>query len=367
MSMVIDEPLADPAEIRSVMEFYAEQEWTDGLPVVPVTESYLSDFLATTNRDPEAVLFAVPHLNRECTVRLAAINAAMAGCRPDYFPVVVAAWDAIAKEPYPKRGIWQSTTGTAPLLIVNGPVRARIGLNSQGNVFGSGFRANATIGRAIRLTCINVFGLQPHQLDQATQGTLAKYSACIAENEEESPWAPLHAEYGLDPADSAVTALVVRSCMHIEARHTRLPEQLALDLANTVRRTGALIHETSSALVVLGPEHAQVFAGAGWSKDDVRQAIYDRAVNSRADLVAVGKEAISRHTRWRVPADHPDAIPDQASQGATPDQVPALISPNAILLAVAGARNAGVSTVIETFGVRGDTPSSIARVDEPGA
>ena len=345
MSIVIDEPLADAAEIRSAMEFYADQEWTDGLPVVPVTESYLNEFLATTKRDPEEVLFAIPHLNRECTVRLAAINAAMAGCRPDYFPVVVAAWDAIAKEPYPKRGIWQSTTGTAPLLIVNGPVRARIGLNSQGNVF----------------------GLQPHQLDQATQGTLAKYSACIAENEEESPWAPLHVEYGLDPADSAVTALVVRSCMHIEARHTRVPEQLALDLANTVRRTGALIHETTSALVVLGPEHAQVLAEAGWSKDDVRQAIYDRAVNSRADLVAVGKEAISRHTRWRVPADHPDAIPDRASQGETPDQVPALISPNAILIAVAGARNAGVSTVIETFGVRGDTPSSIARVAEPGA
>jgi hypothetical protein len=366
VNIVIDEPLADAAEIRAAMEFYDAQEWTDGLPVVPVTESYLSEFLATTSRDPEEVLFAVPHLNRECTVRLAAINAAMAGCRPVYFPVVVAAWDAIAKEPYPKRGIWQSTTGTAPLLIVNGPVRARIGLNSQGNVFGSGFRANATIGRAIRLTCINVFGLQPHQLDQATQGTLAKYSACIAENEEESPWAPLHVEYGLDPADSAVTALVVRSCIHIEARHTREPEQLALDLANTIRRTGALIHETSSALVVLGPEHAQVFADAGWGKGDVRQAIYDRAVNSRADLTAVGKDAISRHTRWRVPASHPDAIPDQASQGDTPDRVPALVSPDAILLAVAGARNAGVSTVIETFGVRGDTPSSIARIQEPG-
>jgi hypothetical protein len=198
---------------------------------------------------------------------------------------------------------------------VNGPVRARIGLNSQGNVFGSGFRANATIGRAVRLTAINVFGLQPHQLDQATQGTLAKYSACIAENEEESPWAPLHVEYGLDPAESAVTALVVRSCMHIEARHTRVPEQLALDLANTIRRTGALIHETSSALVVLGPEHAQAFADAGWGKDDVRQEIFDHAVNSRAELAAVGKEAISRHTHWRMPASHPDAVPDQASQG----------------------------------------------------
>jgi len=362
MTAVTDDLLADIAEIRSAMEYYARQEWTDGLPVVPVTESYLSEFLAQTSRDPGEVVFAIPHLNRECTVWLAAVNAAMAGCLPEYFPVVLAAWDAIAKEPYPKRGIWQSTTGTAPLLIVNGPVRARIGLNSTGNVFGSGFRANATIGRAIRLTVINVFDLHPHQLDQATQGTLAKYSACIAENEEESPWAPLHVEYGFGPSDSAVTALVVRSCMHIEARHTRAPEQLALDFANTISRTGALIHETSSALLVLGPEHAQVFAAAGWSKDDVRQAIYDRAVNSRASLAAVGKEAISRHTRWRVPADHPDAIGDRASQGPEPDLVPALVAPSAILLAVAGARNAGVSTVIETFGVRGDTPSSIARV-----
>jgi hypothetical protein len=362
VSTGIDEPLADAAQVRSAMEYYAAREWTDGLPVVPVTESYLSEFLATSSRDADEVLFALPHLNRKCTVRLAAINAAMAGCLPEYFPVVVAAWDAIAREPYPKRGIWQSTTGTAPLLIVNGPVRERIGLNSQGNVFGSGFRANATIGRAIRLTTINAFGLHPHQLDQATQGTLAKYSACIAENEEGSPWAPLHVDCGLDPADSAVTALVVRSCMHIEARHTRVPQQLALDLADTIRRTGALIHETSSALVVLSPEHAQAFAEAGWGKDDVRQAIYDRAVNSRAELAAVGKDAISRHTRWRVPADHPDAIPDGASHSETPDQVPALISPSAILLAVAGARNAGVSTIIETFGVRGEVLSSIARV-----
>jgi hypothetical protein len=366
MSLATEETelTADAGEIRSAMEYYAANQWTDGLPVVPVTESYLAEFLATTARNPEEVLFGVPHLNRECTVRLAAINAAMAGCLPEYFPVIVAAWDAIAKEPYPKRGIWQSTTGTAPLLIVNGPIREKIGLNSKGNVFGSGFRANATIGRAVRLTAINVLGLQPHQLDQATQGTLAKYSACIAENEEESPWSPLHVEYGFGPSDSTVTALVIRSNMHIEARHTRDPEQLALDIANTISRTGALIHETSSALVVLSPEHAQVFGGASWSKNDVRQAIFERAVNDRADLVAVGKEAISRHTRWRVPADHPDAIPDRASGTSTPDRVPALISPEAILIAVAGANNAGVSAVIETFGVRGDTPSSIAGVAE---
>src|SRR6266536_3175542 len=260
-----DTPLADPAEVRRAMEYYEGRGWTDGLPVVPVTESYLAEFLATTSRDPDEVVMAMPHLNRQCTVRLAAINAALAGCRPEYFPVVLAAWDSLAAEGYATRGIWQSTTGTAPFLIVNGPVRQAIGLNSQGNVFGSGFRANATIGRAIRLGAINAFGLRPHIFDQATQGTPAKYTACIAENEESSPWPGLHTDFGLGPSDSAVTAMVIRSCIHIEARHTTVSEQLATDLAGTISRTGALIHETISACVVLGPEHAQLFGRAGWS------------------------------------------------------------------------------------------------------
>jgi hypothetical protein len=354
-------PLVDGAGIRDAIEYYARQDWTDGLPVVPVTESYLAEFLATTSQRPDDVVFPMPHLNRQLTVRLAAINAAMAGCLPEYFPVVLAAWEAIVADGVAGRGIWQSTTGTAPLLIVNGPVRTRIGLNSAGNVFGSGFRANATIGRTIRLTAINVFGLHPHLLDQATQGTPAKYSACIAENEELSPWAPLHVEHGFGLADSTVTAIIIRSCVHIEARHTQVPEQLALDITGTIARTGALIHRTTSSLVVLAPEHARLFAGAGWTKDNVRQFIYDHAVNSRVALAAVGKEAISQHTRWRLPADHPDAIPDDAGADGNPDLVPALNSPAAVQLMVAGANNAGVSAVIETFGPRGNPPS-IAKV-----
>ena len=350
-------PLADAAEIRAAMEYYARQNWTDGLPVVPVTESYLAEFLARTSRDPGDVLLAMPHLNRDCTVRLAAINAAMSGCLPEYFPVVMAAWESLAGEGYPARGIWQSTTGTAPLLIVNGPVRNQIGLNSAGNVFGSGFRANATIGRAIRLTAINVFGLRPHLLDQATQGTPAKYSACIAENEEQSPWSPLHVEFGFDPADSTVTAMIFRSCLHIEARHTQVPEQLAQDLAGTIARTGARIHETISALLVLSPEHARLFAQAGWSKDDVRQYVFGHATNTLAELAAVGKEAVSKNTHWRLPAGHPDAMPVAGS----PDPVPALNSPAAVQIMVAGANNAGVSAVIETFGPRGNPPA-IAKV-----
>lgn len=347
--MTVIAPAVDAVAMRDAIEIYHERAWTDGLPVVPVTESVLADFLAQTPMDPDEVLFEIPHLNRSLTVRLAAINAALAGCRPEYLPVVLAAWQAIAQEPHPRRGIWQSTTGTAPFTVVNGPIRDRIGLNGAGNVFGSGIRANATIGRAIRLALINVFGLRPHELDQATQGTPAKYTACIAENEEQSPWPPLHAEHGHAPDESVVSAFVIRSVVHIEARHTSTPDQLALDLADTVRRTGALIHEYTSALLVLTPEHANVFAEAGWSKDDVRDAVFAHARRPRADLAAVGKDALSHKSHWRLPAEHPDAMPDTASSSADPESVPLLSFPTSVQIMVAGANNAGVSAVVEIF------------------
>lgn len=359
---------AEADQLRDVLEHYWDNDWTDGLPVVPVTEGYLARFLATVDRDPEQVLFTITHLNRHLTVRLAAINAAMAGCRPEYFPVVVAAWEAIAKEPHPARGIWQSTTGTAPFLVVNGPIRGEIGLNSQGNIFGSGFRANATIGRAIRLGLINVFGLHPHKLDQATQGTPAKYSACIGENEEQSPWAPLHTDYGFDASESVVTAYVIRSVMHIEARHTMDPEQLALDFVDTIRRTGSLIHEYTSALLVLVPEHAEVFASAGWSKDDLREFVFEHATRPRSELVAVGKDALSHKTRWRLSSGHPDSMPDTAAASDDPDTVRVLSHPTSIQIMVAGANNAGVSAVVEVFTLNPprEQPFSYSRVETCG-
>jgi hypothetical protein len=354
MSAAPELPVVEIDEIRRVIEDYFERGWTDGLPVMPVTDSILGEFLAQTGRDPDEVLLAMPHLNRECTVRLAAINAAMAGCRPEYFPVVLAAWSALKDENYVNRGIWQSTTGTAPMLLVNGPVRERIGLNSKGNVFGSGFRANATIGRAIRLTAINAFGLRPGELDQATQGNPSKYSACIAENEEESPWPAFHVEHGFDATASTVTAMTIRSVVHIEARHTTAPEQLAADLADTIRRTGALIHETISACIALGPEHAHLFARAGWSKDDLRRFVFEHAVNARETLAAAGKDAVSGKTRWRLSSAHSEAVPD--STGGS-DVVSVLGSEQAVQIVVAGAHNAGVSAVIETFGPRGGAPA----------
>ncbi len=360
--VIDDAPLADPAEVRRAMEFYSSRGWTDGLPVVPVTESYLAEFLATTSRAPSDVVLPMPHLNRALTVRLAAINAALAGCLPAYFPVVLAAWDSFLGDGGVSRAIWQSTTGTAPFTVVNGPVRTAIGLNSRGNLYGSGFRANATIGRAIRLGSLNAFGLRPHVLDQATQGTPAKYSCCIAENEEDSPWAPLHVDNGLAAADSACTSTVIRSVLHIEARHTIVPEQLAMDLADSIGRTGAMVRAFASVYVVLNPEHARLLDSRGWSKQDLKEAIVERGSRTYRELAASGKEAIAKGTGWRLPAGHPDALPQTApSDLDTP--VPILRSVHDVQVVVAGAPNAGVSSVVETFGAVG-RPPSVAKVED---
>ena len=223
---------------------------------------------------------------------------------------MLAAWDSFLGDGGVSRAIWQSTTGTAPFTVVNGPVRTAIGLNSRGNLCGSGFRANATIGRAIRLGSLNAFGLRPHVLDQATQGTpgqvlvlhrgerggLARGRRCT--------WTT-----GWRPTDSACTSTVIRSVLHIEARHTIVPEQLATDLADSICRTGAMVRAFASVYVVLNPEHARLLDKHGWSKQDLRQAIIERGSRTYRELAASGKEAIAKGTGWRLPADHPDALP----------------------------------------------------------
>jgi len=356
----MDELLVDLDDIRRAIEYYTDNGWTDGLPVVPVTEGYLKEFLATTSRDPAEVLIPMPHLNKALTVRLAAINTALAGCLPQYFPVVLAAWDALRADGMVTRSIWQSTTGTAPFVVVNGPVRTEIGLNCRGNVFGSGFRANATIGRAIRLGAINGLGLRPHVLDQATQGTPAKYMCCIGENEEDSPWPPLHADHGFAATDSVVAATVIRSVLHVEARHSTTPEQLAYDFADSLCRTAAFVRPTAAGYIALNPEHARLCDRAGWSKADLAQSVFEFGTKRYGELRRAGKEAISSGTHWRVPLAHPEALPQEELDDEAPVRL--IGSPEAVHIVVAGAPNAGVSSIVETF-TRLTGPPAFAKVE----
>ena len=350
---------AGPVDVTPLVEAiehcYA-QGWTDGLPVVPPTPALVDAFQATTGRDPDEVIWRMPQLYRSCTVHLAAVNAVMAGCRPEYFPVVLAALEATIDEGWPGSGGWQSTTGGGPIQIVNGPVRSELGFNSAGNVLGPGFRPNATVGRAIRLIIMNVYGIRPHELDQSTQGTPGKYSLCIAENEEESPWEPLHVELGFRPDESAVSAMHVRSCEFVDNRHTAKAEHVLSDIADTIARTGTVLRRTKRCLVLLGPEHAQAIAGQGFSKADVKAYLAEHAGRRASDLRPAGKDGVTVH------AGAGDIGTDGSWQGmsrpATDEEaaaagdafVPMVRSPDDLLVVVAGARNAGVSTVCHPLG-----------------
>jgi len=320
---------------RDLIEYCYREGWTDGLPVVPPIQPFVDEFLSFTTRDPDEVLMVQEHLDRTCTVRHAAINAVMAGCRPEYFPIVLAAIDAF-ESGVARTNLMQSTTGQALITIVNGPVRTRLGFNSTGNIFGPGDRPNATIGRALRLLIINALGIRPHEFDQSTQGTSAKYACCIAENEEESPWEPFHVEHGFDPAQSTITTQMIRSDAFVEHRTSQQAEEILATIADSMSYAGTITQVTESrmnhgCIVVMGPEHAQLIAGQGWSKRDVREYLWARFGKTKAELRRFGKL-------------HDDfaAAPESAfiQSGTSVDN---------IWLIVAGAANAGVSTVCPTF------------------
>src|ERR1700744_4564694 len=193
----------DPDEAQRAIEYCYEQGWSDGLPLVPVSGPLLDRFLATTDRDPEEILGALEQVGRDVDVRTAAINAAMAGCLPEYFPVVLAAFEALMRDRAARGGGFQSTRGPPPLIVVNGPVRKELGFNTAGGAFGPGFRPNATIPRAIGLIVRNAFGIHPHVLEQATQGLPGRWQGCIAENEEEAPWEPFAENGGVGGGGAA--------------------------------------------------------------------------------------------------------------------------------------------------------------------
>jgi hypothetical protein len=320
---------------RELIEYCYSKGWTDGLPVVPPIQEFVDEFLAQTDRDPDEVLMVQEHLDRTCTVRHAAINAVMAGCLPEYFPIVLAAVDGF-ESGVARSNLMQSTTGQALITIVNGPIRQELGFNSTGNVFGQGDRPNATIGRAMHLIVMNVLGIRPHEFDQSTQGTTAKWACCIAENEEDSPWEPFHVSQGFDPSVSTVTTQMIRSDLSIEHRSTQVAEEILATIADSMSYAGGIVQVTESrmnhsCIVVMGPEHAQLIARQGWSKDDVRQYLWEHFGKRKADLRRFGK----LHSDF---ADEPEDAFIRNSAG-----------PESIWLIVAGANNGGVSTVCPGF------------------
>ena len=327
----------DPDEAQRAIEYCYDQGWSDGLPLVPVSKPLLDRFLATTDKEPDEIIGSLEQVGRDVDVRTAAINAAMAGCKPEYFPVVLAAFDALMRERAARGGGFQSTSGPAPLIVVNGPIRQELGFNTAGGAFGPGFRPNMTIPRAIGLIVRNAFGIHPHVLEQATQGVPGRWSICVGENEEESPWEPFAENGGVTGGVSAVSATLTRTMEFVDNRHTPNPEDVLRDFRDTISRIGSQIFPLSSVALVLCPEHAQMFATAGMSKADVQNWLIERSGRTGAELTSMGKAEVNRKG-FRGEYEGDDTFHKF------------LAGPTSIPVIVAGAKNAAISMVVRIFG-----------------
>jgi len=256
------------------IEWYTEQPWSDGLPIVPPTPEKVAAAVAALGGEPGFVEAVVPPRRGTLTREVLAINLVMAGGKPEYAPVVRAAMLALCSKPFNLNGVQATTHMAAPLLVVNGPIRTAIGMNAGHNVFGSGNRANATIGRAIRLILLTVGGATPGDLDKSTLGHPGKYTYCIAENEELSPWAPYHVEHGMSPDDSSVFVIAAEP-PHSVVNHVANDAQGVLD--SMVSAMSTIAHNNAvaggSCAVVIGPEHAATIAASGFSTIGMREPV----------------------------------------------------------------------------------------------
>ncbi|MEM7080516.1 MAG: hypothetical protein AAF513_18000 [Pseudomonadota bacterium] len=282
-----------PDDALAAIDYCYEQGWTDGLPVVPPEASRVAAMLAMEGRPPETVIATHPATNIELTLHAAAVNAVMAGALPEYFPVVVAAFEAMDKEPFNFHGSTASTGGSAPLLIVSGPLVDEIGMNAGVNLFGPGNRANATIGRAVRLIILNVFRMVPGISDKSTQGHPGKYSFCIAERADVNPWPGLNEEQGFGPDISCVTVFAGAGFCNVENHGGNTPEAILTTIADAMANYGCL--SSGQSVVVLSPEHVNIIAGTGWSKADAQSFLYAAAHRSVDAMQAIGKFSPREH------------------------------------------------------------------------
>jgi len=277
-------------EDEDEVEAMFERGWSDGLPLVPPTEERVLLMLDGTNRDPQEVIGLVPPALAAATVEKIAINAVMAGCKPEYLPVVLAAVEAVLDESFAMHGVLATTQFAGPVVIVNGPVRRRIGMNAKGNALGQGNRANSSIGRALQLVIRNIGEGRPQEVDRATLGNPGKLGYCFAEDEEGSCWEPLSVERGVKPGVSAVTVFAGFGLQGVIDQKSRTPESLARSMAESLKAIQSVkLAPACDAILVVCPEHERTFRNAGWSKARLYEELYRLCEIPGDELVAGAK------------------------------------------------------------------------------
>ncbi len=328
-----------PDDIEEAYEFCAVRGWCDGLPIIPPTPERVERMLMFCDRERDKPVIAIPPRYGDATPILLAANAVMAGCKPEYFPLVILALEAMAEQTFNLYGIQTTTHPCAPLIIVNGPIARELKINSGHGAFGPGNRSNASIGRAIRFALVNIGGANPGAGDMDTYGSPAKYTYCIAENEQQSPWQPLSLDEGHTLEVTTVT-VVAAECPHNVNDHESITAEGVLKtMAGTVATTGCNnAHHASRPVVAFCPEHAATIAGGGYTKDDVKAYLYEHA---QIPLSKFSTENVERRLRLKFPLRYANAPLDAL--------VPMVQRPEDYIVIVVGGAGKH-SAYIPTFG-----------------
>ncbi|MFQ5933197.1 MAG: hypothetical protein ACE5KI_00970 [Dehalococcoidia bacterium] len=298
------------------IEFYYREGLTDGLPVVPPTPERVAEFLDYVRKEPQDVVGSVPARHRVITAEKIAINAVMAGCLPEYMPVLVTAIEAMSEEQFNLHGTSASTAGSGHMVIVHGPIARELDINFANNLFGPTRRVNATIGRAIRLIIMNVCGSIPGVLDKSTFGHPGKYSYCIAEDEELSPWEPLHVERGLSLESSAVTVYAANAPHQFDDHSNNTAEGILTSVAK-----GMLAQAYPNGpefMVILTPELIGNIRNSGWSKQQVKEYLYEKTKRPASFWGELGRGSSIYHT--------PETAGKEMAAVASPDSIMVLVA-----------------------------------------
>ena len=307
-------------DAQALIELYYEKGWTDGLPVVPPSESSVGAMLEAAGLRGADAIGEIPDRHVRVTADKVAINAVLAGCLPAYMPVVVAAIKGICHPDYCYHGAATSTGGSAVATIVNGPIAQRLGINARDNVLGQGFRPNATIGRAIRLVMMNAINTRPGKLDRSTLGHPGKYTLCFAENEADSPWEPLHVERGYRPQESTVTVFAAEAVIQVYNQLSNRTEELLLPFADAMSNLGSMnIVGQAQQVVLFAGEHCETLRAGGWSKRRIKEYLFEHARRTVADVKRAGRLAgpvqPGDESAWRHATKSPEDIVILAAGG----------------------------------------------------
>lgn len=295
------------AETADEFEFFLSKQWSDGLPVVTPTQERVQWMLQGTHRDPGEVIGRIPPAMVAATVRTVAIHALMAGCKPEYLSVVLGAIQLMLRDEFNMNGVQGTMHGVAPLMIVNGPYASRIGLHGGNGCFGPGFRANASIGRAIRLLMTNLGGGIPGVASATIFATPLRYTACVAENTERSPWETLAVSRGYAPSDDVITCVMVESPRLCFDDVSQEPERLLAGLAGSMADICSWnMHARSDMVVAMGPQHAAICASGGMKHADVHRHLREVAGRKVRELKVGGNWRRDRALAFPIAVDPDD-------------------------------------------------------------